>query len=173
MGKLFPMPHPETLPLCRAFAEAGVRVWLIGGQAVELLCGGNVRDHDDIDFLVREADGVRASEMLRGLDFAQVHGSLEDGNIFFYRDGLLVDLVPVYGGFNPPRTVGQLAGISWPADFLAPFNAKLNGLSIPTLTPASHRAMKKVVAAFYGAEMRDKDRLDLAALNRLPAGNAG
>ncbi|CAM3825482.1 nucleotidyltransferase domain-containing protein [Deinococcus frigens] len=161
------MLHPQILSLCRAFAEAGVKVWLIGGQAVELLCGGNVREHDDIDFLVREADGVRATDVLRGIGFFKVHGSLEEGNVFFYRDGLLVDLVPIHDELNPPRTVGRLDEIAWPADFLAPFDADLDDLAILTLTPASHRAMKGIVAAFYGAEMRDKDCLDLSALATL------
>ncbi|MFC3861672.1 hypothetical protein ACFOPQ_12965 [Deinococcus antarcticus] len=37
------MLHPETLPLARAFETAGLKTWLIGGNAVELLCGGAVR----------------------------------------------------------------------------------------------------------------------------------
>lgn len=163
------MLHPETLSLCRAFASAGLTFWLIGGQAVELLCGGNVREHDDIDFLVRDADAVRATSVLSGLGFAQVHGSLEDGDVFFGRDGLLVDLVPIDDASSPPRTLGKLTGLSWPADFLTPCHAEFDGLSIPTLTPAMHRAMKEIVAAFYGVKMRDKDRVDLSALATLTA----
>lgn len=54
------MLHLDTLPLAHAFSEAGVTAWLIGGQAVELLAGRHVRDHDDIDFLIRAADGERS-----------------------------------------------------------------------------------------------------------------
>lgn len=152
------MLHPETLPLCRAFEEAGLTTWLIGGQAVELLCGGDVRPHDDIDFLVRRADAPAALGVLEKLGFAPVHGSLEQGDVFYKRGDLLIDLVPVEE--NPPLTLGELASIPWPADLLTPHWVG----AVRTLTPRMHAEMKRLVAAFYGVEPRDKDRTDLAAL---------
>ncbi|MPY67425.1 nucleotidyltransferase family protein [Deinococcus sp. SDU3-2] len=163
------MLHPDTLPLIQAFAQAGVTCWLIGGQAVEVLCGGNVRPHDDIDFLVREAHGARAVAVLEGLGFTHAHGSLATGDAFYRRDDLLVDLVPIRDDVDPPRTVGELAPIVWPTEFLAPHAVEWAGVRVLTLTPAGHRAMKGVVAAFYGVELREKDRADLAALATLGA----
>lgn len=163
------MLHPETLPLVRALTAAGVTCWLIGGQAIELLAAAPVRDHDDIDLLVREGDGARAVEVLAGLGFAHVHGSLEAGDVFYRRGDLLVDLVPIRDDLEPPRTVGELERIEWPADLLNPYVVERDHVPVPTLTPAMHRAMKAAVSAFYGAEPRDKDRVDLAALATLPA----
>lgn len=162
------MFHPETLPLVRAFAEAGVTCWLIGGQAIELLAAAPVRDHDDIDFLVREADGERAVAVLEDLDFTHVYGALEAGDVFYRRGDLLVDLVPIQDDVNPPRTLGELARIAWRADLLTPHVVEREAVQVRTLTPAMHRAMKDVVAAFYGVELREKDRVDLAALATLP-----
>ncbi len=154
------MLHPETLPLGHAFAQAGVMTWLIGGQAVELLYGGDVRLHDDIDFLVRSSDGPAATKILTGLGFAHAHGSLEEGDVFYRRGELLVDLVPIDDHGQPPRTLGELSNIQWPAEFLTPY---LVG-EVQTLTPPMHIEMKRVVADFYGVELREKDRVDLSAL---------
>lgn len=152
------------IPLARAFNEAGVKTWLIGGQAVELLCGGAVRAHDDIDFLVRAGDAGRALQVLQDLGLTQVHGSLEAGNVFYRRADLLVDVVPVLE--QPPRCVGDLAGLTLPTAFLTDTPVVRDGVSVNTLTPDMHAALKGVVSAFYGAPMREKDLVDLAALRR-------
>lgn len=163
--------HPEAASLARAFALTGVGVWLIGGQAVELLGGaagrGPVRPHDDLDFFVRAGDTARAEAVLRGLGYFSVHGSWASGDMFFRRDDILLDLVPIRDDLDPPRTLGALAGIGWPPDLLAPCRVEVAGVSVSTLTPGMQRAMKAAVAAFYGTELRDKDRADLAALEAL------
>lgn len=154
------MLPPETLPLALAFETAGVKTWLIGGSAIELLCGGNVRPHDDIDFLVLSSDMDRATEVLRALGFGHVHGSVEGGNVFYRRGDLLMDLVPVLD--NPPHTLGELASIRWPVNFLDEHFVE----AVRTLTPDMHREMKRLVSDYYGVELREKDRVDLAALAR-------
>lgn len=158
------MLHPCVLPLARAFAGARLTTWLIGGQAVELLCGGDIRPHDDLDFLVRQADAPAAVRWLEAQGFRQVHGSLETGDVFYRREDVLLDLVPIDDAHDPPRTQGELAGLRWPPGFLTPHFVQ----GVQTLTPAMHAEMKRVVADFYGAELREKDRLDLAALSTAP-----
>lgn len=153
------MLHPETLPLARAFKTAGVKTWLIGGNAIELLCGGDVRPHDDIDFLILNSDVERATEILQARGFAHIHGSVESGNLFYKRGDLLIDLVPVLE--HPPRTLGELASIGWPVNFLDEHFMQ----GVRTHTPAMHRKMKRLVADYYGVELREKDRIDLAALD--------
>lgn len=129
------MLHPETLPLAHAFS-AGITAWLIGGRAVRVL---------------------------EGLGFTHAHGSLTAGDVFYRRGATLVDLVPIRDDVGPPRTLGELAGMGWPPDFLTAHEIQ-GGC---TLMPVMHRAMKAVVADFYGAELRDKDRAGLAALATL------
>lgn len=157
------MLHPGTLPLCRAFEDAGLTTWLIGGQAVELLCGGDIRPHDDLDFLVRLADAPAAVQMLERLGFVHAHGSLEVGDVFYRRDDVLLDLVPIDDTGEPPCTLGELTALRWPPGFLSPHFVQ----GVRTLTPAMHIEMKRVVADFYGVALREKDRLDLSALNNL------
>lgn len=159
------MLHPALPEILSALC--GLRVWLIGGQAIELLCGTLLRDHDDLDLLVAEGDGPAALNRLAGLGFAPVHGSLAGGNVFVRRGEVLVDLVPIRPEVNPPQTMGELAGLAWPADFLAPHEVRLGDQAVLTLTPAMHCAMKTIVAAHYGGDLRPKDRVDLAALATL------
>ena len=57
-----------------------MRFWLIGGQAIELVCTfgheQGLRPHDDIDFFVHADDAARAVSVLEGAGFAQERGSL-------------------------------------------------------------------------------------------------
>jgi hypothetical protein len=107
--------------------------------------------------------------VLEGLGFAHAHahGSLESGNVFSRRGDVLVDLVPIRDDVEPPRTLGALEGIVWPTGFSKSLLVEKDGVSVQTLTPAMHGAMKEVVSAFYGSELRPKDRADLAALATL------
>ncbi|MGI8748551.1 MAG: nucleotidyltransferase domain-containing protein [Deinococcus sp.] len=81
--------------LLRALRDAKVRRWLIGGHARELIVGRDLRPHDDLDLFVAHADAGAATAVLEGLGFRQVHGSLKDGDVFYRRNGLVIDLVPV------------------------------------------------------------------------------
>lgn len=155
----------STLPVYGALSAAGVTCWLIGGNAVELLCGHHVRDHDDLDFLIPASQGVQARTALERDGFHHAHGSLEAGNVFFRRGDLLVDLVPVTP--DPPRMLGELSRMVWPGHFLDEWWVELEGLRVLTLSPAMHRLMKDTVSAYYRVELREKDRLDLAALATL------
>jgi Uncharacterised nucleotidyltransferase len=138
-----------------------VRFWLLGGWAAELVCGRELRPHDDLDFFVHVDDAQRAVQVLKEAGFVHAHGSLEDGDLFLRRGALLLDLVPIQP--DPPHTLGTLAGIVWPARLLDPFETS----SVPTLTPAMQLNMKRVISEFYGLPLREKDLLDVAALRSL------
>lgn len=159
---------PEVPELVRAFQTAGVRAWLIGGNAAELVTGLDLRPHDDIDFFVSLADARRAVQTVQSLGFAWAHGRLEAGDVFYRRHDLLLDLVPLDDRVDPPRAVGELAGLALPTGFLTPYTVRHGELSIPTLTPAMQIQMKRVVAGFYGVEPREKDLVDLQALRATP-----
>lgn len=151
--------------LSQAFVDAAVRAWLIGGNAVELVCDVDLRDHDDIDLFIRADDGPTAAALLENRGFVLAHGSFESGNVFFARDDLVIDLVPVHE--HPPRTLGRLAGIEWPDDLLAEWFVGHDDARIRTLRPAMHRRMKTIVADFFDIAPRPKDRRDMAALDGL------
>ncbi|ACO44886.2 hypothetical protein DEDE109153_12820 [Deinococcus deserti] len=65
----------STLAVYGTLSAAGVTCWLIGGNAIELLCGHHVREHDDLDFLILASQGVQAQTALErdGFHHATVH----------------------------------------------------------------------------------------------------
>ena len=157
------MTLPAALAVARLLERERIPYWLSGGFAVELVVGYEVRPHDDVDFFVAADRAERAVNRLLKREFEWMHGSLEDGDVLYKRADVVVDLVPVHPT-DPPRTVGTLSRIAWPAGFLAPHHAVYQGESFVTLTPEMQGQMKTVVADFYGVTLRDKDRLDVQAL---------
>ena len=101
--------------------------------------------------------------LLEAAGFVQVHGSLQEGNLFLQRGELLLDLVPISPG--PPHTLGALAGIKWPPELLISHVVR----GVPTLTPAMQLAMKRAASQFYSLPLRPRDLLDESALNTLLA----
>ena len=160
------MTLPAALAVARLLERERIPYWLVGGFAVELVVGYEVRPHDDVDFFVAADHAARAVSGLLKSGFEWLHGSLEDGDVFYKRTDVVVDLVPVHPT-DPPRTVGTLGRIVWPAGLLTPYPAVYQGERFVTLTPEMQGRMKTVVADFYGVELRDKDRLDVRALEAL------
>lgn len=161
------MLHPEVFFITSLFRGAEVRFWLIGGQAVELVCDlsheQGLRPHDDIDFFVHVDAAARAVCVLEGAGITQERGSLQEGDLFMKRAELLPDLFPILPSL--PRTLGVLADIKWPLDLLVPYMVR----GVPTLTPAMHLAMKRTVSQFYGLPLRSRDLLDVSVLKALLA----
>ena len=160
------MTLPAALAVARLLERERIPYWFVGGFAVELVVGCEVRPHDDVDFFVAADHAARAVAVLLQRGFERIHGSLEDGDVFYEQADVVVDLVPIETT-DPPRTVGTLRHVVWPAGLLTPYHAVYQGESFVTLTPEMQGQMKTVVADFYGVELRDKDRLDVRALEVL------
>ena len=156
---------PEVASLLGALTAAEIRPWLIGGWATELLSRRS-RPHDDIDFFVAVNDVPRLAPLLSKLGFTLVHGSLVDDAVY-KRGDVLLNLTPIDDTIAPPRTLGSLAGIVWPADLLTGQLVEWNGLPVQTLTPTALIAMKRCVSQFYTVPLREKDDWDVRALEPL------
>lgn len=157
---------PELFEICAAFQQVGIRYWLFGGNAVELVTGRDIRPHDDVDLFVALAHAGRAVGVLEALGFSHHAGSFTRGDVFYARDGVLVDLVPVDDAADPPACTGELAGMRLPGGFLDSFRIDHPAGAVITLSPEMHRRMKEIVPRHFGfAEMREKDRLDLLHLD--------
>ena len=114
------MFYPETFSTANLLQSAEVRFWLIGGQAIELVCAfgheQGLRLHDDIDFFVHADDDARAVSALEAAGFVYARGSLRSGDLFLKRGELLLDLVhrqPIKVGVlgrrrSPPFERGRL-----------------------------------------------------------------
>lgn len=155
---------PETYEVADILREAGVRYWIFGGNGVELAVGRSIRPHDDLDVFVALEHASRAATVLEACGFSWHHGSIADGDVFYRRGELLLDLVPIDDGEDPPRTIGKLCSIALPAGLLEPFEVAGAGGPVTTLRREMHLAMKKAVGAFYGGAEREKDLLDARAL---------
>jgi lincosamide nucleotidyltransferase A/C/D/E len=55
------------------FAELKLRVWIDGGWGVDGLLGMQTRPHQDLDFLIEEADSRKLVDAIRLLGFQDVH----------------------------------------------------------------------------------------------------
>ena len=157
------MTLPDALAVARSFEQERLSYWLIGGFAVELVVGHRVRPHDDVDFFISADHAERAVAVLVKEGFERVHGSLEGGDVFYKRDDVMVDLVPIHPT-DPPRTVGELSRIAWSVGLLAPYHVLYEGISFVTLTPEMQGRIKGIIADFYGVALRDKDEVDVRAL---------
>lgn len=160
----------ETFEVAGRFARSGVRAWLIGGNAVELVVDRDLRGHDDLDFFVAARHAARAVRVLQQLGFRHAHGSLQAGDVFYEREGLLVDLVPIRDDRDPPCTLGQLHALVLPSGFLAPHVVDHPEGQVVTSRPEMHLRMKALVADFFGVAPRSKDRTDMDALAALLRG---
>ena len=99
--------------ICDAFSSASVKYWVIGGYGVELVVGQSVRPHDDIDFFISLPHIAQAVQVLRSRGFTDYAGSVEAGDVFFQRGGIIVDLVPIDDSCSPPLTTGDLGAVVW------------------------------------------------------------
>jgi hypothetical protein len=161
---------PEADELAALFRAASVRYWLCGGVGVELAIGADIRPHKDIDLFVASLHCDGAGEALSRAGFVWHKGSVEDGNVFYRRGELIVDVVPIDDSTDPPRTLGPLASCGWPAGFLETLTVDRPGGQVDTLRPQMHAAMKAIVRDYYGlAEMRPEDLIDLGYLRRAGA----
>lgn len=158
---------PETFQVARLLSAEAVRYWIFGGNGVELVLGEDIRPHDDVDVFIAADDAGRAVDLLLAEGWAHHVGSLESGDIFLQRNGVLLDIVPIDDQVDPPRTLGKLAAIELPAGMLQSHAVATDGGDpVITLAPAMHLAMKDSVGRFYGEPPRAKDLLDIRALKR-------
>ena len=160
---------PQKFKLASALEREGIHAWLFGGNAIELVTGRDLRPHEDVDFLIAEPDAARAVAFLEAQEFVWFHGSLADGDVFYRRGSLVVDLVPMDVTTDPPRSVGKLAGIAWPAGLFDPHVVTGETGPVRTLSPTMHLRMKAVVGEFFGVTLREKDLVDIGALEGLLA----
>ncbi len=150
------MTATDVLACLRVMDEAGVRVWLDGGWAVDACLGAQSRRHRDLDIAIEERHIPAAIGALGRRGFASVPAEwnvvLEDSA------GRQVDFHPVVldddgrGVFAPPR---NSQGI--PADALSG-EGTLGGQRVRCLTPHA------LVAFHTGYEVDGRDWADVRAL---------
>ena len=104
------------------------------------------------------------------MGFSEHAGSVEEGDVFFRRDDVIVDLVPIDDPCSPPLTTGDLEMVAWHEKLFVPQEVPYKEVPCVTLTAEMHLEMKRTVAEFFGVTPREKDLLDIEVLERLRDG---
>ena len=71
-----PMDSQSLLAVIVLLETDGIDVWLDGGWGVDALLGHQTRDHDDLDLVVELDYATRIIELLAGLGYSLVAGTL-------------------------------------------------------------------------------------------------
>ncbi len=145
------MEYPTVFDLIATeFKKAGIDYILIGGFAVNAYKYG--RSTKDIDFMIAEEDGPKASEILQRAGFKEFHKNENflrfDGG---QRYGWIVDLV-----FTNRQTLSQLIEHGG--------TAQIVGQTIPVPSIEHLIAMKLHAIKQQPEKRRSKDLLDIAQL---------
>ena len=66
------MTASDAADLYRAFNDAGIRIWIDGGWAVDALLGRQTRPHSDLDIAVEQSNLARLRELLAARGYKDV-----------------------------------------------------------------------------------------------------
>jgi lincosamide nucleotidyltransferase A/C/D/E len=89
------MAAEEVKRLLTLLQGSGVEAWIDGGWGVDALLGTQVREHDDLDLIVAQADVVTLMTLLQRAGYRHVAGSAPKSFVFVDADGRQVDVHPV------------------------------------------------------------------------------
>ncbi|MDQ7876370.1 amino acid transporter [Microbacterium sp. QXD-8] len=154
------MEGSQVVDLFRAFAAAGLRVWLAGGWAVDAIVGRQTRAHDDMDVAVDIRDLPSFLELLGERGFVITTDWAPSRLELTAPDGRVVDVHPV--AFAEDGS-GQQAGLGgdtfvYASDGFAV--GTIDGSVIPCLSVSQQLRFRN------GYELRAADIHDLELLEK-------
>jgi lincosamide nucleotidyltransferase A/C/D/E len=153
----------QVVSLMSVLRDAGIRVWVAGGWAVDILVGHQTRPHGDLDLAVDAGQLPDLMRLLEADGFRLSSDELPSRAELSATDGRVVDLHPVRFSENGS---GLQSGAGGPSFRYAPdgFTAgSLDGVLIPCLSAAQQLEFRR------GYAHRPVDHHDLALLNHLAA----
>lgn len=154
------MKQERALEIFRCLNSAGVPFWVDGGWGVDVLLGGQSRDHSDLDLAIAFEDLSRCKRALEplGYDRADCHGDAHWNWVLADRHGGSVDLHGFVLDAQGNAVLGDPA-----SDALYPAGA-LNGIGTLSGMTLACIAAPYVLGFRNGFAPRDVDRHDVAAL---------
>ena len=157
------MTKLHVLEVAQLFNDHQVDYWLIGGWAVDFFLEVE-SDHKDMDFFVAEHQKTETLSALESIGFHKLEDSWdwEDGNTFYEKGDLLIDLAPITNS-NPPRLIGEYAALEFPKDLLEPSFIDVEGTRVKTISLEMHIAIKHSIGAVFGG-LREKDLTEIQRL---------
>jgi lincosamide nucleotidyltransferase A/C/D/E len=165
------MQAADVLEILDGLQAAQVRVWVVGGWAVDALLGEQTREHVDLDLLLDFADEARGQAVLEDLGFWRI-GKIERD---FVPDGLMPRRIPMRddwarmvelhaadlqtwprGWFEKLEREGRLSYAIDPADAFA--EGMIDGRTVRCLSPGLQVASRQVY------DPTEADQQDVARL---------
>lgn len=143
--------------------------WLFGGWAVDFLLSQITRPHNDIDFCLWQTDVQRVSRLLVAAGYTAHASTFPDESLKFTKLGERITFcLLAYNGRGQIVTPGRYADWPWPKGSFGQRTAELLDVSCPVISLEGLLDAKQGMAVHpYGAPLGDKDRADIAHLQRL------
>ncbi|HET7399429.1 MAG TPA: aminoglycoside adenylyltransferase [Intrasporangium sp.] len=157
------MDLEQLLTIVAAVRSVGCRYWLEGGWGIDALVGRQTRAHRDVDLDIDSAFEHHVLTALHGLGYA-IETDWRPTRVELAAPGRgWVDVHPLTLDAQGNARQAALAG-GWhelPRSFFT--MGSIGALAVPCFTAEAQRFFHS------GYELRDVDRDDLAALDRLPS----
>ena len=145
---------------------AGIRAWVAGGWAVDILVGHQTRPHADLDLAIDAAQLPQLLELLEGDGFELSVDALPSRAELTAQDGRILDLHPVEFDRTGAGVQHGLDGemFRYGADGFT--RGRLAGVPVPCLSARQQLAFRR------GYILRPVDHHDIALLERVLASGA-
>lgn len=156
----------EVTGLMSRLDGAGIRAWVAGGWAVDILVGHQTRPHGDLDLAIDAAQLPQLRELLEGDGFELSVDALPSRAELTARDGRILDLHPVEFDSTGAGVQHGLHGemFRYGADGFT--RGYLAGTEVPCLSARQQLAFRR------GYPLRPVDHHDIALLERVLASGA-
>jgi lincosamide nucleotidyltransferase A/C/D/E len=154
------MTASDAADLYRAFNDAGIRVWVDGGWAVDALLGRQTRPHQDLDIAIEQCDVATLRELLAARGYSDVPRDDTSAWNFVLGDdqGRDVDVhVMIFDPGGNGRYGPAEKGMMYPAASLTGAGM-IDGMAVKCISAESMVKFKT------GYELSEKDFADVAAL---------
>lgn len=157
------MREHEVTGLMGGLDGAGIRAWVAGGWAVDILVGHQTRPHGDLDLAIDAAQLPRLLELLDGDGFTVNVDALPSRAELTARDGRVLDLHPVEFDSAGAGVQQGLDGgtFEYAADGFT--KGTLAGTEVPCLSARQQLVFRR------GYRLRSVDHHDIALLERVMA----
>jgi lincosamide nucleotidyltransferase A/C/D/E len=86
------MTAEALVALLQVFEQAGLKVWLDGGWAVDAVVGEQTRPHKDVDIIIRLSDLPKLKDVLKSRGFNVQQGGRESNFVLANGYGLEIDV---------------------------------------------------------------------------------
>ena len=146
----------------------GIEHWLFGGWGVDFLVGAITRTHDDVEFLIWQYDAELASSLLDQHGFRPLYAREDSGG--WCKSGEKIELDLLTRRSDGAIVTPGWEEWPWPSGAFEGPVGRLGDITCRVVSAEAQRETKELYQRFRpGSGLRDKDRSDIAHLQRVIA----